>query len=164
MIDAVRLNLGSGDTRIPGFINVDLYNPAADLKADVSSLPYANETVEEIVAYHVIEHINPAHLQGTLNEWYRILKPGGKLAIEMPDILELCRHFIDAPMDGDFGKWRILNCIYGTTQIAHPHLFGWFFEMICPLFATSGFKNIIKTPTTLNHWCYNFRLECSKGA
>ena len=159
----LKLNLGSGGTKFPGFINVDLYDPRADVKADITKLPYGPDTVDEIISYQVLEHISPYKLLDTLSEWNRVLKPGGKLAIEMPDIMELCKHFPDAPLEGENNKWRILNCIYGTTQIEHPHLFGWYFELIAPLFEQAGFKNIEKKPITItSHWCYNFRLECIK--
>jgi len=159
----LRLNLGSGDTKFPGFINIDLYDDRADVKADIAKLPYEDNTVDEIVAYQVIEHLSPFKLLDILREWHRVLKKDGKLAVEMPDILELCKNFIIADLNGEYGKWRILNCIYGTTQIEHPHLFGWYFELIKPLFEQVGFKNITKQPIKMTtHWCYNFRLECIK--
>ena len=47
-----------------------------------SSLTYADNTFDRIVASHVLEHINQPHL--ALKEWYRVLKHGGVLSILIP--------------------------------------------------------------------------------
>lgn len=98
----IRLNLGSGDIRIPGFTNVDLYDETADIIADISSLPFNDNSVEEIVAYQVIEHIHYAESQKVLDEMYRVLKEGGSAIIETPDIEIVCRKILE---DGLTDQW-----------------------------------------------------------
>jgi hypothetical protein len=52
----IRLNLGCGDQLLPGWTNCDLHNPAAEKHFDASHVPYPNDSVDEIAAYHLIEH------------------------------------------------------------------------------------------------------------
>lgn len=90
----VRLNLGSGSSKLHGFINVDLYDPTADVKADLlDTLPWPDESVDEIVLSHVIEHL-PYSVTGQykectnsfLQECFRIMGPRAVMWIETPDI------------------------------------------------------------------------------
>jgi len=89
----VKLNLGCGDEIITGYINVDLYNNKADMKFDCAKLPVADNSVDEIRAYHVLEHFDFNQTWNVLREWNRALKPGGKLRLETPDFLESCKLF-----------------------------------------------------------------------
>jgi len=78
----VRLNLGSCDRHEPGYVNVDICQPA-DQIADLSEpWPWETGTIAEIRAWDIFEHLpDPKH---TMNEAFRVLKPGGRLDIEVP--------------------------------------------------------------------------------
>lgn len=81
----MRLNLGAGDERPDGFLNVDvLPGDGIDIVADLNQGPWAfeSDSVETIRAYHVFEHLLDKAL--TLNECWRILRPGGVLEFEVP--------------------------------------------------------------------------------
>ncbi len=53
----LKLNLGCGNNLLDGFVNIDKYDKAADVMADICYLPYEDESVDEIVAYQIIEHL-----------------------------------------------------------------------------------------------------------
>ncbi|HXD50642.1 MAG TPA: methyltransferase domain-containing protein [Burkholderiales bacterium] len=81
----MKLNLGCGDERPAGFLNVDLLpGPGVDLTVDLNRTPWTfdSDSVEQIRAYHVFEHL--VDKAATLNECYRILVPGGLLDFEVP--------------------------------------------------------------------------------
>ncbi len=85
----VRINLGCGARHMPGFINVDFgenwSGRAPDVVADITkTLPFPDAHAEEIHAYHVLEHILHWEVEGVLHEWLRVLKPGGRLVLELP--------------------------------------------------------------------------------
>jgi predicted SAM-dependent methyltransferase len=109
-----KLNLGSGDNHLEGFISVDLYDEAADVRADICELPYANNSVDEIVCYQVIEHVPYNKSQQMFEEMYRVLKPGGTVLIETPDIDVVCQKILD---EGLLDKW-IWNLV---GQYYRPH-------------------------------------------
>lgn len=79
----MRLNLGACDRRVEGFISVDICEPA-DQIADLSQRwPWPDSSVDEVVAYDVIEHIeNRIHF---MNQLHRVLKRGAMATIETPN-------------------------------------------------------------------------------
>jgi predicted SAM-dependent methyltransferase len=107
----MKLNLAShGDNR-EGYVNVDFDHPAADLKADVTDLfTIEDESVDEILAFHILEHfraghyephlsnpLNPRTVIEALAEWKRVLKPGGRLEIKVPDFEKVIWLFQNFP-------------------------------------------------------------------
>lgn len=157
----IKLNLGSGDMKLPGYLNCDLYNKNADLKIDATDLSaFDDDTVSEIKAIHLFEHLPVTRAITVLKEWFRVLKPGGKVVIETPDILELCRNFEAADKEG---RYRLLNCVYGLTFPETPHLFCWYDEILADHLHGAGFENMQRTEIEFkNHWGYNMRVEATK--
>jgi len=89
----MKLNLGCGKHHVKGHINIDLL-PPADQIADIADLNYAKETVSEITAIHVFEHLPRMGAQTVLGRWFDILKPGGKLMLELPCLDKAIHHFV----------------------------------------------------------------------
>lgn len=99
---AQKLNLGSGDSKFPGFISVDLYDDKADIKADICELPMEDNTVDEIVAYQVVEHIPYWKSEKMFSEMYRVLRLGGTVTLETPDVDYIAQ---DILKNGLTDKW-----------------------------------------------------------
>jgi len=81
----VRLNLGSGQRRLPGFYNVDMValegvDVLADLNEPLDGFP--DNSVAEIYCRHTMEHVT--RFIELLTELHRIVKPGGQLEIIVP--------------------------------------------------------------------------------
>lgn len=78
------LNLGCSDRRLDGALNVDRYpGPEVDCVCDLSDLwIWDDDTVDTIVADDIIEHL-PDKIR-TMNEAFRVLKPGGQFKIFVP--------------------------------------------------------------------------------
>lgn len=81
MTDAIKLNIGAGATVIPGYTAVD-----RKLGSEAFPLQYANDSVEEIRASHILEHFSFRDVPQVLNDWYRVLQPGGRVRIAVPDM------------------------------------------------------------------------------
>lgn len=116
----LKLHLACGHDYTEGYINVDLYAPEdakCDVRFDVMKLPYPDNSIDEIKAFHIIEHFHFFEVKDVLNEWYRVLKPGGRLWIETPDFLESCRSFVEGSPTMNIEDWRIL--LYNHF-FAHP--------------------------------------------
>src|SRR5262249_38081813 len=55
----------------------------ADVAADGGQLPFQDASVDSVVARHNLEHY--VDLVGTVLEWLRVLRPGGRLVVVVPD-------------------------------------------------------------------------------
>ncbi|MBI4456233.1 MAG: methyltransferase domain-containing protein [Acidobacteria bacterium] len=105
-----KLEIGPGEKRLSGFetlniaggINVNYICDAA------KKLPFKDGTFELIYASHVLEHIPWYKTEEVLREWIRVLAPGGKFEVWVPNGLEICKIFVnyetsgrdDTPLDG----------------------------------------------------------------
>lgn len=70
----LRLNLGAGFQPYTGYLSVDTH-PYADVRHDLRDpLPFADESVDEIFASHVLEHFPLWQIQEILVDWNRVLK------------------------------------------------------------------------------------------
>lgn len=87
-----RLNVGCGDRPIDGFVNVDLFAARfADVLADGERLPFSDDSFDEVVTSHVLEHIPalPDH-DGRdrffvfADEIWRVLAPAGRWVLRVP--------------------------------------------------------------------------------
>jgi len=80
-----KLNLGAGADAKQGYVNLDI-NAGKDIDVvhDLNAFPYPfkDNEFDEILAYSILEHVDD--LMKTMDELYRILKPGGKLDIIVP--------------------------------------------------------------------------------
>lgn len=84
----MKLNIGSGYKRYTGFTNIDSdknCNPDILINLDDEHLilPFEDNSVDEIKAYHILEHIGSGYLR-LLQEIYRVCKPGAILDIHVP--------------------------------------------------------------------------------
>lgn len=164
----IKLNVGSGGVEWNGYLSVDFYDKRANIIMDITQLDFDDNSVTEILASHVFEHFNPYHVQRILADWNRILKPGGKLIMEMPDIEALCARFGKADMKERYG---ILNAIYGSVnttnvggpdEITSPHLFGWWKDSLYDFLSHTGYVNIQFMNEQIPHPESNLRVEAYK--
>ena len=84
----MKLNLGAGEKPLEGFEARDGKN------GDVLyPLPDADGSVDEIRASHVLEHFPYNQVQAVINDWVRVLKPGGVLKIAVPDFQHIAASY-----------------------------------------------------------------------
>lgn len=98
----LRLNLGCGDKILPGYVNVDVAPTRAgkspDLLCDLHRLdPFASGSVDEVMAIHVVEHFWRWEVVDVLQEWVRVLKPGGRMILECPNLRTACEELLKNP-------------------------------------------------------------------
>lgn len=82
----IKLNIGSGYKRYPGYLNVDhdpLVNP--DFLADLENLKLdiPDSSVGAVIAHHVLEHIGPGFFS-LMQELYRVCANGAYIDIKVP--------------------------------------------------------------------------------
>ena len=112
--DGINLNIGAGHYHIPGFVSLDYISDyyhggttstAGIVHYDIRSdaLPYGDETVSNVYASHVIEHVENEHVERFLSEAHRVLKPGGVLRIACPDARFL---YEVSSFENEYWNWR----------------------------------------------------------
>lgn len=90
----MKLNLGCGTKKFDGYVNIDddtTIDPDLLLNLDDVNikLPFENDSVEEIIAHHVLEHIGQGFIP-LLKELYRVAKDGCIIDIIAPNE----RHYV----------------------------------------------------------------------
>lgn len=143
------LNLGCGFTRIRAFLNIDASpRTRCDIVARIDRIKLSSESVGAIYASHVFEHIPRAQAARVLSEWYRVLKPGGRICICVPDQEVLFRVYLDnLPVyDTDEGRSlvdRACYLSYGGQANRHDfHFYGYSFTTLRCLLESVGFKDV----------------------
>ena len=135
----MKLNLGCGLQKLSGFINVDI-DPA--VKPDAvfdftNSFPYQDETIEEVVAYHVLEHIPKFNHDRIYKEIYRVLIPGGKFTLSFPEFRTCVEYWLNN-YKGKRDFWEAT--IYGRQSSPHDfHVAIMDREMVARKLVRAGF-------------------------
>lgn len=84
----MKLNLGAGYDTQPadeGWVNIDLDPDVPGITGDVRRLGLiGDEEVDEIRAVDILEHLSYRDTVPALQEWARVLKPGGRMFIQVP--------------------------------------------------------------------------------
>lgn len=150
----MKINFACGRHVEDGFFNIDAVRSELaardpellfELKfADgnlVEKIPLEDECAEELHAYHIIEHFYRFDVDAVVAEWHRLLKPGGLLVLELPNLEAACRNLIQKGMsDSD-----VIFPIYGDPSWKSPymcHRFGYTPPMIVQLLTDHKFKKI----------------------
>lgn len=143
----MKLNLGCGNKILEGWTNVDL-NPKADVVHDIRSLPmFEDNSADVILASHVIEHFFYWEVPAILAEWFRILKPGGLMYIECPDIKKCAAMMLH----GDFKDRMHIWGFYGDPRYEDPlmtHKWGYCEESLREELTKTGLTEITKAPVS----------------
>lgn len=109
-----RLNLGCGFDKREGYLNVDLqdfHDP--DLVADIRRLDMLDTgRYEEIIAQDILEHLERDDVPPTLAEWGRLLAPGGRLILRVPDLIGLAKVMARKPTVQEHEI--LIRNLYGT--------------------------------------------------
>jgi len=156
---SVKLHLGCGGVKWKDFINVDLYpfdentpdtsrsGCVADVFADIRNLQLPENYVDEIFSSHVIEHFYRWEVMDIISNWYRILKPGGIMVTEMPDIFRsILFSFLPIRRYRQLGK----NQFYGNqwNKLSYEtHKYVWTLKEFKNELYKTGF-----TKVRGNHW------------
>lgn len=94
----IKLNLGAGSQKIKGYISVDSEpkcNPDVLVDFTKKRLPYKEKSVDEIVMFHTIEHIQKRYHRFIIKECFRVLKVDAKLYLSYPEFWECARRWKD---------------------------------------------------------------------
>lgn len=154
----MKLNLGCGPNKLDGYVGCDIIDhPGVDYVCSVDNLPFDDESVDEVLCEHIIEHLTVEQFNRSIVEWRRVLKPGGYLVLECPDLLGLCKQFVESNEFGRYcsykGFWNIHNHIFGhqrgnseEEKMSQVHKSGYTEEHLKIVLSGIGFINIKSEP------------------
>jgi predicted SAM-dependent methyltransferase len=136
MVEAgIKLNLGCHKWKIPGWINIDTDPKVTpDVIMDVKKLDYPNDYVEEIYAGHLLEHLTVN--SQVLKEWKRVLKPGGKITITVPDIAKAIDLYNKGQLSYDF----LIQVVFGNQEVTKHNMV--FSEKMLLAMVSKEFPNV----------------------
>ena len=139
----MKLHIG-GEEKKEGWkiLNIQKKNDV-DFIGNITDLSqFEDNSIEEIYASHVLEHIAQKSIKKTLVGIHRILKDDGKFYVSVPDMEYLCAILLDkkAPLDV---KVYVMRVIFGGQVDDYDfHYFGFTHQFLYNYLKESGFKKI----------------------
>lgn len=178
----MRLNYGCGKRVWPDYFNIDavrhpdskrepelLHEFTFDADGNLTSpIPLEDGCASELMAIHVFEHFHRWNCDAVIKEWARLLKPGGLLILELPDLYKCCLNIVENRIGkhpDQLGRWGI----YGDDRdkslyMSHP--WGWFKEELIEFIKSHGFSSAVERPTVFHNSGKKYRdmrIEATKG-
>jgi len=146
----LRLHLGCGGIHLKGYVNFD-YPPSehtsqtmvgADIFADITTLDFPHESVDEIRLHHVFEHFDRPTALALLCRWNQWLKIGGILTIETPDF-SASISLIQSPDYSYQQKQVVIRHVFGSHEAKWAiHYDGWYEEKFRHILESLGFGDL----------------------
>ncbi len=105
----MRLNLGAGfRSSPPGFLGVDREAyPGIDTVADLTALPFRDDSVDAILCEMVLEHVPDS--DAAIRECLRVLRPGGRVYLALPFLWP----YHASPHD--YKRWTVSGVAHDTA-------------------------------------------------
>ena len=169
-VDEIKLHVGCGNNRFDGYINIDAVSPKADWNVDLDAIGLPESSVARIEGYHVIEHLSLPQAKSFLNNAHRVLKPGGKIILEYPDIAKITVMLARADFELDFLNDHPLGLrgLFGEPKPGMNnydfHRWGYSAANMQQILNESGFKHV-RFSEGLSHGfpLRDTRVEAEKG-
>jgi predicted SAM-dependent methyltransferase len=155
-VQSLKLNLGCGPNRRPGWVNIDLFHPGTDLQLDLRRRwPFPDGSVAYVYSEHAFEHFEfYQEVPHFLSESLRVLQNGGVFDVGVPDT-EWPLQAYGNP-DHDYWpttlRWHPAGC---ETQLDHinyhfrqgeQHKYAWDEETLRRSLQNAGFTCITRRP------------------
>ena len=149
MDSLIKLHIG-GRTPKEGWKILNIQpGPGVDFVGDCMDLSrFGDQSIAEIYLSHVLEHLDyQKEVHRALRECRRVLVPGGRLMIGVPDLDVLC-YLLGAPFLSTQDKFFVTRVIYGGQVDAYDyHKAGYNFAFLHSFLAQNGFERIQRVKT-----------------
>jgi predicted SAM-dependent methyltransferase len=114
-----------------------------DFIGDISDLSqFSNNSIDEIYASHVFEHLSHKKIDGTLDGIHRVLRPGGTFQISVPDMDRLFSLYLN-PNTSKQMRFFLMCVIFGGQNDPFDfHYFGWSEDTLSDAFTRHQFREV----------------------
>lgn len=140
-----RLHIG-GQVRKDGWEVLDANpGPVVDHVGNANDLSrFADGTFAEIYASHVVEHLDyKDELARTLKDWHRVLAPGGRLYVSVPDMDVLAELFLAKDQLSLEERFFVMRMMFGGHVDRYDyHVVGLNEEFLGEFLELAGFDNV----------------------
>lgn len=149
----LRINIGCGKQTWANFYCVDaVRHPKASRAPDLlhayrfegialaNPLPLEDGCAAEVHSYHFLEHVYRWEASALISEFLRLLKRGGKLVLELPDLEKSARNLLDGKSEQN-SMWGL----YGDPAHLDPymcHRWGYTPKTLKALLQEAGFAEV----------------------
>ena len=145
------LDIGCGPNRNSKNINLDYaWQPGVDICCDITrGLPLPDNYVAGIFSEHCLEHISQESTLHVFREMHRVLSPGGRIRIVVPDLdIYIIQYTTKQPMPyaGNDEMQGIYTSAMSINRImrAHGHQFIYDYETLQAMLDVCKFEEITK--------------------
>lgn len=155
----LKLHLGAGPSRLDGWVNIDAH--PAELSMDLRwGLPFADGAADYVFMAHTLEHLTyPHEVEPLLRDLRRVLAPGGRLRLVVPDIQQCLEAYVAS--DDEFFAARRRTWTWwpeshtrlegflayagaggGAAEFFDSHKFGYDFDTLAGALVRAGFRDV----------------------
>lgn len=150
----MRLNVCCGTKVLEGYTNIDIAQTGdtpPDIMCNALSVPLLDECADEVMCIHGFEHFYQWEVEQLAQEWKRLLKPGGTLVLELPNLVKCCANIVSGfkrpgKHPDQLGMWGL----FGDPRDKNMHMihkWGWSPETLTEFLKGQGFVKIREEPT-----------------
>jgi len=141
-----KLNLACGEQYLKGYVNIDnksMYygNMVVDMEADIFTLEWESNSVEEIILSHFAMYIDYKTMKVLLKKWFDWLIPGGRIVIETGDVKAIAKHILENDDPNEINGSNGVMQLFGWETTA-GHKWAWCQETLAQQMAAVGFTTI----------------------
>lgn len=144
--EPLRLHIGGKEPREGWKILSSTSGPHVDFVGDCLDLSrFADGSVADVYASHVLQHFGyQDQLPRALAEIFRVLMPGGKFRVAVPDLDTLCLLFVEPMMDLQH-RANVMRLIFGEQVDAHGfHKVGLSEDLLDYFLEDAGFSSVTR--------------------
>lgn len=120
-MNALWLNRGSGQRPFQKpWVNIDAQEKwKPDLVADAAHLPYEASSAAFVVDHHLWEHEGCGGALALQQEAFRVLRPGGRLLVFVPDLRALAQRWLMSQLDTQVYMTNLYGAYMGDEHDRH---------------------------------------------